>query len=114
MFKKIFGKRPNRSLTVQESLVVLLLLGVYAGLLAGVIGGAVGMVSQAVIDKQIHGNEPYWSSGVMIALMVVFLALVSRETFRYLRRTEQRLVLADSVRTDDDELAQPAIPDRGS
>ena len=33
MFKKIFGKRPNRSLTVQESLVVLLLLGVYAGLL---------------------------------------------------------------------------------
>ena len=100
MFKKIFGKRPRRSLTVQESLVVLLLLGVYVGLVAGVIGGSVGMVGQAVIDKQINGYAPYLSSWAAIALMFVLLALVSWATVRYLRLTEQRLVLADSVRTE--------------
>ena len=100
MFKKIFGKRPRRSLTVQESLVVLLLLGVYVGLVAGVIGGSVGMVGQTVIDKQINGYAPYLSSWAAIALMFVLLAVVSWATVRYLRLTEQRLVLAESVPTE--------------
>ena len=96
MFKKIFGKRPRRSLTVQESLVVLLLLGVYVGLVAGMFGWVVR-------DKLINGYGPQLASLAEIALVVMFLALVSFATFRYFRRTEQRLVLADSVRTDDDE-----------
>ena len=109
MFKKIFGKRPRRSLTVQESLVELLLLGVYVGLIAGMFGWVVR-------DKLINGYGPQLASLAEIALVVMFLALVSWATFLYFRRTEQRLVLADSIRTDDDEdeFAQRDMPASGA
>ena len=109
MFKKIFGKRPRRSLTVQESLVGLLLLGVYVGLIAGMFGWVVR-------DKLINGYAPQLASLAEIALVVMFLALVSWATVRYLRLTEQRLVLADRIRTDDDEdeSAQRDMPASGA
>ena len=109
MFKKIFGKRPRRSLTVQESLVALLLLGVYVGLIAGMFGWVVR-------DKLINGYGPQLASLAEIALTVMYLALVSWATFLYFRRTEQHLVLADSIRTDDDEdeSAQLDMPPSGA
>ena len=109
MFKTIFDKRPRRSPTVREHMGVLLLLGVYVGLIAGMFGWV-------VTDKLINGYGPQLAALAEIALVVMFLALVSCATFLYFRRTEQRLVLADRIRTDDDEdeSAQRDMPASGA
>ena len=90
MFKKLFGERPPRALTVQQYLAELLLLGIFLGLMAGALGG---FVMESFIVYGPPSLEVWWQVTAGVAL----LGLAGFATRRYLLRTEQRLALADDA-----------------
>ena len=90
MFKKLFGERPPRALTVRQYLAELLLLGIFLGLMAGALGG---FVMESFVVYGPSSLEVWWQGTAGVAL----LGLAGFATRRYLLRTEQRLTLADDA-----------------